>query len=377
MVEYDEFGPEKILQVYDPVTGMKGFTVIHSTALGPGKGGIRMTPTVSVDEVSRLAAAMSYKCAMAELPFGGGKSGIVADGKNLDPKKKMEIIAAFARAIKPICPSMYVAAPDMYTAEAEMAVFAKANGSIQSCTGKPLTMCEGRSCGIPHELGSTGWGVFHATLVALEHKKIPVKSATIAIEGYGNVGSFAAKYLADAGAKIVALSDSKGGIYDPQGLDLKNVSEAKQKTGSVVGYPHGTKLEHGKIFEIACDVVIPAAQPDVLHDKNKDLIKAKIIVEGANIPAPISVEEYLHKKGILIIPDFIANAGGVISSYVEYIGGTQEEVFPLIEKRIVKNTRLMLERAQQKKISPRSAAMEIAKERIRSAKRLEDYEHHP
>src|SRR3989344_8724496 len=132
MVEYDEFGPEKILQVYDPVTGMKGFTVIHSTALGPAKGGIRMTSTVSVDEVSRLASAMSYKCAMAELRFGGGKSGIVADGKNLPWEKKKALIEAFARAIQSICPSEYVAAPDMYTAEKEMAIFAKANGSSKS-----------------------------------------------------------------------------------------------------------------------------------------------------------------------------------------------------------------------------------------------------
>src|SRR3989344_1398442 len=335
MVEYDEFGPEKILQVYDTVTGMKGFTVIHSTALGPAKGGIRMTSTVSVDEVSRLASAMSYKCAMAELPFGGGKSGIVADGKNLPWEKKKAIIEAFSRAIKIICPSKYVAAPDMYTAEKEMAVFAQANGSIISCTGKPSSMCQGHSCGIPHELGSTGWGVYHATLVALEHKGIKVKGATIAIDGYGNVGSFAAKYLSDAGALIIALSDSKGGIYNPKGLDLKKLAQVKQDKGTVTAYSDGKKLALGEIYQLDCDVVIPAAQPDVITQKNQDQIKAKIIVEGANIPAPFEVEEYLSKKGILIIPDFIANAGGVISSYVEYIGASADEVFPIVKEQIV------------------------------------------
>ena len=375
MVEYDEFGPEIILQVYDPVTGMKGFTVVHNTALGPGKGGIRMTPTVTVDEVSRLAAAMTYKCAMAELPFGGGKSGIVADGKNLPWEKKKAIIEAFSRAIKIICPSKYVAAPDMYTAEKEMAVFAQANGSIISCTGKPSSMCQGHSCGIPHELGSTGWGVYHATLVALEHKGIKVKGATIAIDGYGNVGSFAAKYLSDAGALIIALSDSKGGIYNPKGLDLKKLAQVKQDKGTVTAYSDGKKLALGEIYQLDCDVVIPAAQPDVITQKNQDQIKAKIIVEGANIPAPFEVEEYLSKKGILIIPDFIANAGGVISSYVEYIGASADEVFPIVEKKIVKNTKLMLDQARAKKISPRAAALEIAKGRIKTAKRMEQYEY--
>ena len=375
MVEYDEFGPEIILQVYDPVTGMKGFTVVHNTALGPGKGGIRMTPTVTVNEVSRLAAAMTYKCAMAELPFGGGKSGIVADGKNLPWEKKKAIMEAFSRAIKIICPSKYVAAPDMYTAEKEMAVFAQANGSIISCTGKPSSMCQGHSCGIPHELGSTGWGVYHATLVALEHKGIKVKGATIAIDGYGNVGSFAAKYLSDAGALIIALSDSKGGIYNPKGLDLKKLAQVKQDKGTVTAYSDGKKLAFGEIYQLDCDVVIPAAQPDVITQKNQDQIKAKIIVEGANIPAPFEVEEYLSKKGILIIPDFIANAGGVISSYVEYIGASADEVFPIVEKKIVKNTKLMLDQARAKKISPRAAALEIAKGRIKTAKRMEQYEY--
>src|SRR3990172_5251616 len=149
MIEFDEFGPEKIFEVYDPKTGMHGFTVIDNTALGPGKGGIRMTPTVSIEEVAKLARAMTWKCSIADLPFGGGKSGIRADVKSLTPEKKMDIIRAFSRGIKPICPSMYVAAPDINTAEEEMKVFVEANGTFNSATGKPADMCEREGiCGI-------------------------------------------------------------------------------------------------------------------------------------------------------------------------------------------------------------------------------------
>ncbi len=168
MVKFDEFGPEKILQVYDPKVGMQGFVVIDNTARGPGKGGIRMTPSVSVDEVSRLARAMSFKTALADLPFGGAKSGIVADSKKLSPEKKKLIVESFARALKVVCPSQYISAPDMNMAEREMEWFVKANGHQNAATGKPAKMTiSGKTYnGIPHELGSTGFGVFHATSVA-------------------------------------------------------------------------------------------------------------------------------------------------------------------------------------------------------------------
>ena len=156
---------------------------------------------------------------------------------------------------------------------------------------------------------------------------------------------------------------------------MKKLAQVKQDKGTVTAYSDGKKLALGEIYQLDCDVVIPAAQPDVITQKNQDQIKAKIIVEGANIPAPFEVEEYLSKKGILIIPDFIANAGGVISSYVEYIGASADEVFPIVEKKIVKNTKLMLDQARAKKISPRAAALEIAKGRIKTAKRMEQYEY--
>jgi glutamate dehydrogenase/leucine dehydrogenase len=370
MVNYDEFGPEKILQVYDPKTGMKGFVVIDNTAFGIAKGGIRMTPDVTVDEVAKLARAMTWKCAMADIPFGGGKSGIVADPKKLSDKQKQGLMAAFGKAISPVCPSLYCAAPDMNTAEREMETFAKANGSIDSCTGKPKELCDGKKCGIPHELGSTGYGVYHSTLVALDHMKLDVKKVTFSVEGFGNVGVFAAKFLTEKGAKLVAVSDSKGCIYNPDGISFKEIEAVKKKTGSVINYKPGKVLASDDAATVAADVFIPAAKPDVINSKNWKDVKAKLIVEGANIPMAVELEEELYKKGRVVIPDFVANAGGVISSYVEYIGGDLDDVFSVIEKKIVKNTKMVLESSAKKKISPRAAAMEIAVERVKKAKKL-------
>ncbi len=363
----DEFGPEMIVEVYDPHTGMKGFTVIDNTALGPGKGGIRMTESVDVKEVFRLARTMTWKCALADLPFGGAKSGIIYDKKN--PVGKDELMASFSRAIKPICPLKYVAAPDINTTEKEMELFAEVNGDFSSTTGKPANYCKVKNgkkmCGIPHEFGSTGYGVSYATQVALRHKKINVKGATIAIEGFGNVGTCPFEDLEKAGAKIIAVSDSKGCLYNPKGLNFAEVMKIKKETGSVVN-GNGEKIDGKKIFELEVDVLIPGALPDVINEGNVDKVKAKIVVEAANIPMSLEVEKKLGKRA-LIVPDFVANAGGVISSYVEYIGESPEFMYKMVKEKIEKNTELVLSRAEAKKISPRDSAMEIAVERVRLA----------
>jgi len=366
----DEFGPEKIIEVYDPKVGLKGILVIDNTKLGPGKGGIRMIPTVSVEEVFRLARAMTWKCALAELPFGGAKSGIIANAKKITKEEKKAIMKAFARALKPVCPSQYVAAPDMYTAEEEMKWFAEANGSMKACTGKPKELG-----GIPHELGSTGFGVFHSTLVAAEHYGLDIKNSTVAIQGFGNVGKFVAKFLSEVGAKIVSVSDSKGCLYVPEGINIEKLLKIKEETGSVIYYSEkavesrdmhpGQTYKCGMIFELPVDILIPAAIADVINKDNVDKIDAKIIVEGANIPTTPEIENILHERGVLIVPDFVANAGGVISSYVEYIGGTPEQMFKLVEEKIKKNTELVLEKSKKEKINPREAAMEIAKGKVR------------
>lgn len=361
MIEYDEFGPEKILSVYDPNTGMRGFVVIDNTALGPGKGGIRMTPTVSIEEVSRLARAMTWKCALAGLPFGGAKSGIVADAKKMSMQKKKEIVTAFSKMLKSVCPNEYVAAPDMSMGEEEMGWFAEANGSNKSCTGKPKSMG-----GLPHELGSTGFGVFHATKVAVPYANLDLKKATVAIEGFGNVGQFAAQFLAEHGAKLVAVSDSKGIIYNADGMVFEKLLKVKQETGSVINYTPGDKKCCEDILSVKADILITAAVPDLIKAGDVEKLKFKLIVEGSNIPMTSSTEKKCHKHGILVVPDFVANAGGVISSYVEYINGTTEaEMFEMIQEKITKNTKIVLDHSRESGFYPRKSALEIAKQRVK------------
>jgi len=358
MIQYDEFGPEIVVNVYNPKLNFHGFLVVDNTALGPGKGGIRMTPSVTIDEVAKLARAMTWKNAIADLPFGGAKSGIAADSKKLTQKKKDEIVRAFAEALRGIVPEQYIAGPDMYMAEHEMAVFAKVLGN-KSCTGKPKEMN-----GIPHELGSTGFGVSIATKIAAEHKGIKIKGAKIAIEGFGNVGTFVAKHLSEAGAKIVCVSDSKGCICNEKGLDYNKLMDVKEKTGSVINYKPGKVLPNKDIVYTDVDILIPAAIPNLIVANDVSRIKAKLIVEASNIPMEPFVEEMLHKKGVLVVPDFVANGGGVISSYVEYIGGNEKEMFKTVEKKITRNTKIVLEHSDAEKLTPRGAALEIAKRRV-------------
>lgn len=364
----DNIGPEKIVQVYDPSTGMRGFTVIDNTALGPAKGGIRMTPSVNVREVFRLARAMTLKNSLAGLPFGGGKSGIIYN-KDTDSNKRDIFLKSFARSLKNLVPSEYIAGPDINTTEKEMETFVKAHGDFNAATGKPADFCKiingKKVCGLPHELGSTGLGVSCATQVALKHAGIPVSGAKIAIEGFGNVGYFTFKHLEEAGAKIVAISDSKGCLYNENGLSFEEIARVKKDKGSVT-FGKGRMLPGNKLFELPVDVLIPGALPDVINKSNMNSIQSKIIVEAANIPIPLDVEAELSKK-ILIVPDFVANAGGVISSWVEYIGKDAKYMYKTVKDKITKNTQIVLTKSKKEGINPRNAANEIALARVKEA----------
>ncbi len=363
----DEWGPEKIVEVYDPTTKMHGILVIDNTSLGPGKGGIRMTSTVSIEEVFRLARTMTWKCSLAGLPFGGAKSGIIIP-KNLTETQKKDFIQAFARALRPLSPKQYIAAPDVNTSEKEMQWYSEANGSLKSCTGKPANMCalDGKKCGIPHEYGSTGFGVAHATAVAAASRGLEIKNAKIAVEGYGNVGTFTIKHLAEMGAKIVAVSDSKGCIYNSSGIDAEKLQKTKEKTGTVIKYS-GEVISGKKIFELPVDILITAALPDVITKENVGNVKSKIIVEASNIPMTPEIEEHLFKKGVLVVPDFVANSGGVISSYAEYRGYHPTKMFELVERKLKANTKLVLNSASKNKVKPRDAGLIIAQDRVRKA----------
>ncbi len=365
----DEWGPEKILQVYDPKVGMKGVLVIDNTILGPGKGGIRMLPTVTTQEIFRLARTMTWKCALAKIPFGGAKSGIIADPKQMSEEKKMEIIRAFSRALKRVCPSLYVAAPDMNTGEKEMAAFAQENGSMKSATGKPAQLCvkPGVKCGLPHEYGSTALGVVQAAFTAANYIDLDTDNTTAAVEGFGNVGSYVMEYLSQVDVKVVAVSDSKGCIYNPDGLDYEKLLGVKMETGSVINYRPGKVLDNKELFGLPVDILIPAALPDVITRDNVDRVKAKMVVEAANLPVSPEIESALAQRGIMVVPDILANAGGVISSYAEYRGYNPKRMLELVQRKIRKNTIAILETALNKDIEVRDAAMNIAKERMLKA----------
>ena len=355
----DSIGPEHIIKVHNPKLGVWGYLVIDNTVLGPGKGGIRMTPSVTEEEVFRLARAMTYKNAIANIPFGGAKSGIAYDPRSGDTKKKKEIMQWFAQAVKPFIPASYIAGPDVNTTETEMKWFVEAIKNRKGATGKPKSLG-----GLPHELGSTGFGVAHAARIALEHAGIDINGATVAIEGFGNVGTFACKFLEEWGAKIVAVSDSKGTAYRENGLDYRTLMKTKKQTGSVVNYNGASHLLKEDIFALSVDVLIPAALPDVINERNVKTVRAKIIVEGANIPMRHDIEEQLSSRGVLIVPDIVANAGGVISSYAEYKGYTAKKMFALVEEKIGASTRAVLAEVRATKQNPRAIAMKLALQRL-------------
>jgi glutamate dehydrogenase (NAD(P)+) len=359
MKREDEFGFEKIIEVFDQRTGMQGVCAIHNTARGPGKGGIRMVPDVTTEEVMGLARAMTWKNAMADLPFGGAKSGIKADPKKITPLQKEELMRAFARKIADVVPEQYIAGPDMNVTEKEMAQFADELKDPRTCTGKPAGIG-----GLPHELGSTGFGVAISTRVAVKHMGKDLNGMTVAIEGFGNVGTFAMKFLEEWGAKVVAVSDSKGTIYDKGGLKYADLMEIKSKHGTVTA-AKGEKLDAAKLFELPVDILIPGARPDVIHSGNVQNVKAKIVAEAANLPAKYEIEQVLMKKGVVVLPDFVANAGGVISSYCETMGWDAKTMFQVVENKVGPNTQVMLERAVHH--DTRKAALEIAKERVHEA----------
>ncbi len=366
--EIDEWGPEKILQVYDPDTGMKGVLVIDNTSKGPGKGGIRFAPSVTPLEIFKLARTMTWKCAAAGLPFGGAKGGIIADPNVVD---RVSWMKSFAKMIRPYCPSQYIAATDVGTTELDMAIFAHEIGDMQACTGKPSELG-----GIPHELGTTGYGVSVALQTALDILKdlkiiqVPQKSQTrVVIHGFGNVGSFAARFLDQSGIKVVGVSDVSGFIYnkDENGLNIPKLMKdmkGKAKLSDLQDYGYDIR-DKDEIFEIDLDIFIPAAMGGVINNKTAPKLLGngiKMVVEAANIPTTADACEYMHKNKIWLIPDFLANAGGVIGSFVEYQGRTEKEAFDLIEYKISKNIKEILTEAIMKEENPRKIATELSKQ---------------
>lgn len=362
---FDKWGPEEVIQVYDPETQLQGVLVIDNTALGPGKGGIRISPSITPFEIFKLARIMTWKCAIAEIPFGGAKAGIRADPYKIDKEQQIKI---FAKKIAPLTPRRYIAGPDLNVGEQEIKTFVESIGDLQAATGKPEEMG-----GIPHEVGTVGFGlgVSIETALGLLHErfKIPqdLSGTTIVIQGFGNVGFSISKYLMNKGAKIVAISDFWGAIYDPAGIDIKKIQKhayAKSEILSVKNYKNGQSLGRDEIYRINCDIFIPCACGGVVNSENWHLLNSKCIVEGANNAITPEAEKKLNERQIPILPDILVNAGGVISSYAEYKKMDIFEAFNLIEKKMRKNTYLILKQTLDSELSARDIARNIAEERI-------------
>lgn len=353
----DGLGPEKVIEITEPRTGLRAVLVVDNTACGPAIGGCRMAPDVSVRECFRLARAMTFKNAAAGLPHGGGKSVIFADPA-MEPARKEALIRAFARAIGEI--GSYIVGPDMGTNETAMAWI---RDEIGRSVGLPREIG-----GIPlDQIGATGRGVAAAAEVAQKVAGITLSGARVAVQGYGAVGRWAARFLAERGAVLVAASDSRGGVFDAEGLDLDRLDDIKRGGGSVADIETGSRLEARRLIETDCDILVPAARPDVITGDNAGLVKARLVLQGANIPTTLEAERILHERSVVVVPDFIANAGGVICASVEYHGGSEDEASTAIVEKIMRNTEETLSRSRRDGSLPRDAGMQIANDRIEKA----------
>lgn len=353
----DELGPARIIHVHEPVTGLKGIVVIDNVAMGPAIGGLRMAEDVSTGECFRLARAMTLKNSAAGLSHGGGKSVLFGDPK-MPKARKEQLIRVMACTLAD--EKDYIFGPDMGTDEECMAWVHDESGRA---VGLPRAIG-----GIPlDELGATGWGMSHATDVALKYCDVKLNGARVAVQGFGSVGIHAARFLAEKGAVLVAAADSRGIVYDQNGLDIAALIACKRSGKSVVDFPAGEKRDRDAIIDIECEIWIPAARPDVITINNVTRLKTRLIVEGANIPITTEAEDYLYKNGVLYIPDFIANAGGVICAAMEYAHAGEKAAFDVIAEKISLNTDEVLSAARREQITPRAAAHHLAVGRVKKA----------
>jgi glutamate dehydrogenase (NAD(P)+) len=301
----------------------EGYRVIHNYALGPAKGGIRYAPDVTLDEVKALAAWMTWKCAVMDIPFGGAKGAVKCDPRKLTKVELEKITRRYtANLLDIIGPDKDIPAPDLNTDEQIMAwIMDTYSMHVRRTeravvTGKPLILG-----GSPGRREATGRGVMIVTLAAMEKLKLKPKKSTAVVQGFGNVGSVSAKLLAEKGLKIIAISDITGGYYNKKGIDIEKAIQYVQKNPerTLEGFDGGEKITNEELLELECDILIPAAREDQITKDNAPNIKAKLIVEGANGPTTASADPILEEKGILVVPDIVANAGGVTVSYFEWV----------------------------------------------------------
>jgi len=356
----------------------RGFRVQHSLTRGPAKGGIRYHPEVDMEEVIALAMLMTWKCAVVDIPYGGAKGGVICNPKLLSLGELERLTRRFTSEISIIIgPDKDIPAPDVYTNPQIMAwimdTYSMQKGfSVPAVvTGKPIEIggSQGRN-------EATGRGVVFTTEEAASRLHINLAESTAVIQGYGNVGSVAAAGLSELGCRILAVSDSRGGIYSENGLDLNEVNDFKARTGTVVGFPEARPVSNFDLLTLECDILIPAALENQISEENAHLIKARLVAEGANGPTSYKADQILYDRGITVIPDILANAGGVVVSYFEWVQGlqnfywTKDEVNRQLRRRMVGSFREIYNLKEQKGVSLRTAAYLLALDRVAGAMRL-------
>ncbi len=355
-----------------------GYRVLYNTSRGPAKGGIRFDLNVTLEEVKALAAWMTWKCAVVNIPFGGAKGGVVCDPATMSMAELERVTRRYTSSIiETLGPDSDVPAPDVNTNERVMAWIMdtysmhKRHTVTAVVTGKPVEM--GGSLG---RREATGRGVMFVTREALARLGMSLKGARVAIQGFGNVGSVSADLLSKEGAVIVAVSDKSGGLHRPQGLDIGDVLKWVRERRQLAGYPQADAIPNDQVLTLDCDVVVPAATENVITRKNAPHIKAKIICEGANGPTTAAADEILEKKGIFVIPDILANAGGVTVSYFEWVqdrGGyfwDEETVNRRLESIMVRSFTEVVTWAERHKVNTRIASYMIAIDRVAAMHRL-------
>ncbi len=356
----DDLGPERVIHIHRPGVGLRAVLVVDNTACGAAIGGVRMAADADAREAFRLARAMTMKNAAAGLAHGGGKAVIIAD-PHAPEERRESLVRAFAGAIRDIAD--YIPGPDMGTNETCMAWVREETGRA---VGLPRAIG-----GIPlDEIGATGIGLGAAVGVAAARIGLPLAGARVAVQGFGAVGQHAARVLVAQGAVLVAASDTHGTLVDEGGLDVERLAALKAEGRALVEHGAGRRELRDAIIGVPCDIWIPAARPDVIDGANVHRLQARIVAQGANIPCTPEAEAALQARGVLVLPDFIANAGGVICAAVEFHGGSEEDALRTIVTRIRANTEAVLEEAARHGIQPRAAAVALAERRVRAAMAL-------
>jgi len=353
------------------------FIVRHNDALGPAKGGIRMTGTVTLNDVTGLAMEMTWKCALIGVPFGGGKSGIVADPSRLSRLDKETLVRSFVRnAHRHIAPGVYVPAPDMGTNEQDMGYvkdticYSAGVATTPGCfvTGKPVVLG-----GIPGRREATGRGVATVVAEVFRQQGIDLSRATAIVQGFGNVGSVAAMTLHGMGIRVCGVSDIDGAVYNRSGLDLPALANHVATGKPLKTFPGGEPIDGKSLLEMPCDVLVPAASANQITAENAPRIAARVIVEGANSPTTVDADEILNERGILVVPDILAHAGGVFVSYLEYTQETQQEqmteteVIARLQQRMTDRYAQVSGLAKQRNWSMRNAAMYLGLKNVYAA----------